>query len=174
MIERARALAAGFWNWYNRFYALNLSVAAGLFLLQIVHLYWLTTDVVLFRIFGESFFFSENEFVKLLLILVDYTEIPALITTSFVYINSIRGRGKNVRDVLYLLFINIQWFHIFWITDEVVVEIFGHTGAFPQWHPLVAWSAIVIDYLELPVIYDTIKRVFALRLEALRSPSPNN
>ncbi|RJQ29889.1 hypothetical protein C4571_00525 [Candidatus Parcubacteria bacterium] len=168
MIERLQALAVRFWAWYNKFYALNLTIAAGLFLLQIVHLYWLTTDVVLFRIFGESFFFSQNPVGRLLLILVDYTEIPALITTSLVYINSIRGRGKNVRDILYLLFINAQWFHIFWITDEVVVEIFGRTGAFPRWHPLVAWAAIVIDYLELPVIYDTIKRVLKLRLEAFR------
>lgn len=56
------------------------------------------------------------------------------------------------------LFINSQWLHILWITDEYVIEAFTdiHTAlAIP---PLLAWTAIAIDYLELPVIFDTTKK----------------
>ena len=159
MINYLRELAAKFWAWYNRFYTVNLAVSAGLFLLQIIHLYWLTTDIVLFKIFGESFFFSQNAITRLLLILIDYTEIPALISISLVYINSLRGKGKNVKDILYLVFLNVQWFHIFWLTDEVVVEVLGTHGVVSEWHPVAAWAAILIDYLELPVTYDTLRRL---------------
>jgi len=41
-----------FWDWYERNYALNLSVAVGLFMLQLIHLYWLSAEVVLQRLTG--------------------------------------------------------------------------------------------------------------------------
>ena len=45
-----------FWGWYERHYLINLGLATGLFLLQVMHLAWLTTDVVAARLVGQSFF----------------------------------------------------------------------------------------------------------------------
>ena len=78
------------------------------------------------------------------LALADYLELPAIIATSALYI-----RTKNWKM---LLLVNVQLFHIFWITDEFVLNQ-GYLN------PIAAWIAIFIDYLELPVIFDTIRRV---------------
>ena len=137
-------------------------VAAGLFLLQLVHLYWLTMDVVAMRLFDQSFFNPDGALYYAILV-IDYTEIPALLGVSLVYINELR-KGFSWRPLIFLAFLNSQWLHIFWITDEFVVNEFGGAAAgssLPVW---LAWVAILIDYLELPVIYDTIKKLgLALR-----------
>ncbi|MEZ4569599.1 MAG: hypothetical protein R2849_04580 [Thermomicrobiales bacterium] len=57
-----------------------------------VHLYWLSMDVVYMRLFDESLFNPEGIFYALILI-VDYTEIPALLGVSLIYINEIRRDG---------------------------------------------------------------------------------
>ncbi|MDQ3045832.1 MAG: hypothetical protein M3R06_11895 [Chloroflexota bacterium] len=150
-----------FFAWYERHYTLNVAIAAGLFLLQLVHLYWLSTDVVIARLTGEPWF-SPNDLFQFLILIVDYTEIPALIGTSLIYINELR-KGRRLKPLLYLLFLNSQWLHIFWITDEFVVGELGDGGGgtLPGW---LAWVAIGIDYLEIPVIIDTIRRLIrALR-----------
>ncbi|MBI3256135.1 MAG: hypothetical protein HYZ63_04155, partial [Candidatus Andersenbacteria bacterium] len=70
-----------FWAWYEHHYTLNLVFSLGLFLLQLVHLFWLATNVIGLRLFGQSFF----EFTGIweyIIIAVDYTEIPALISVS--------------------------------------------------------------------------------------------
>ncbi len=99
-----------FWAWYEKFYTLNLTIAAGLFVLQLAHLYWLTTHVVLFRLFGIDYFFTHSPLVTFLIILADYTEIPALIATSILYARLFRADG-NKKHLLYLVFINSQWIH---------------------------------------------------------------
>lgn len=147
-----------FFDWYERYYIVNVGIAAGLFVLQLIHLYWLSADVVAARLVGESYFELEGLW-KTLILVVDYTEIPALITTSLLYLYSYRKK-RDFRSILYLIFLNSQWLHIFWITDEFVVEQLIGTGGgtvLPAW---LAWLAIAIDYLELPVIYDTIKKLF--------------
>lgn len=147
-----------FWSWYEKHLALQTGIAAGLFSLQLAHLYWLTTHVVAFNLTGKSFF-NPSPFWQTLLIIIDYTEIPALITTSLVYLNELRKK-INPKSLWYLLFINSQWLHIFWITDEFVVGhlVAGeHESVLPMW---LAWSAIAIDYLELPVIFDTTRKFF--------------
>ena len=152
-----RNLWERFFVWYERNYLINISVAAGLFLLQLVHLYWLTMAVVYERLFGESLFDPEGVFYALILI-VDYTEIPALIGVSLIYINELR-KGFGWKPLIFLLFLNSQWLHIFWITDEFVVNEFtgeATASSLPAW---AAWLAILIDYLELPVIYDTMKKL---------------
>ena len=61
--------------------------------------------------------------------------------------------------MLYLAFLNSQWLHIFWITDEFVVSTNEDMAtALPAW---LAYVAILIDYLELPVIYDTFRKMRA-------------
>ena len=154
-----------FWNWYERNLALNLGISAFLFTLQLGHLLWLLLDVVIPKLTGGTGLFPLNSVLQNIIILVDYTEIPAIITTSLVYINTLR-KQYNHKDLLYLIFLNSQWLHLFWITDEFVLEQFSSSGgvvAIPLW---LAWVAILIDYLELPVIYETLKRfVAALREE---------
>ena len=155
-----RQLMDRFFAWYERNYVLNVGIAALLFLLQIVHLYWLTTDVVASRLFGERWF-SPSGPLEFFILIVDYTEIPALISVSLIYINRLR-QGWDVKSALFLVFLNSQWLHIFWITDEFVVGRFGGAGGML---PIaLAWIAIAIDYLELPVIIDTLRQfVLAMR-----------
>src|SRR3989344_2226013 len=144
-----------FWNWYEKHLKINVSIAAFLFFWQLIHLIWLTGDVVLERLIGGNII-TLNTFLETLIIIVDYTEIPALLLISLVYINELRKRF-HYKSLLYLLFLNSQWLHIFWITDEFVIQYLAGSdiGFLPFW---LAWLAIFIDYLELPVMYDTIKR----------------
>lgn len=156
-----------FWSWYNEHLLANTVIAAGLFVLQLVHLYWLTTHVVAFRLWGLDLF-NPAPMVQLIIIFVDYTEIPALITTSFVYVNELRKKGSHIKDWLYLFFLNIQFVHIFWITDEFVLDQFTGAGMgtiLPFW---LAWIAIFIDYLELPVIFETLRKAFLLVVAKIR------
>ncbi|MBA2753135.1 MAG: hypothetical protein H0U40_01555 [Chloroflexia bacterium] len=143
-----------FWQWYERHDRLTVGITLGLFLLQLVHLYWLTTDVVWFRLTGDRLL-SLDGFFEYVVLLVDYTEIPALITTSLVYLNDLR-KGFTWKSLVFLLFLNSQWLHIYWITDEFVVNAStGNTSLVDGW---LAWVAIGIDYLELPVIVDLARR----------------
>lgn len=148
-----------FWSWYERTYTLNVTIALGLFLLQIVHLIWLFGAVVWARTFGVPLF-EFNGLWQALIVLVDYTEIPAIFSVSLIYINDLRKdwRGKSA---LYLFLLLIQLLHIFWITDEFVIQMFTGGSEHMQGMLLphsIAWIAILIDYLEVPVMIDTSKR----------------
>jgi hypothetical protein len=152
----ARGMWNRFWRWYERHYLLNVTIASGLFVLQLVHLYWLGADPIASRLVGESYFHASGA-LQYAIFFVDYTEIPALMAVSLVYINELRS-GRSWRPLLYLLFLNSQWLHIFWITDAYVSnELAGRAAAssLPGW---LAWVAILIDYLEVPVIVDTFRR----------------
>ena len=149
-----------FIKWYEQYENINIVVAALLFSIQVVHLFWLTTNVVIPRIFDISPLITQYLF-NIIVAVVDYTEIPALITTSLVYVQSYRKRGHK-KDLLYLAFLNIQWLHILWITDEIVIEILGAPKLIGHWNHILAWAAIAIDYLELPVIFETLKRAFKI------------
>lgn len=153
-----RNLIGGFFKWYNKYYFVNVSIAAFLFTLQLIHLYWLAADVIAVKLTGQSFLPLSGIFQWLILI-VDYTEIPALITTSLVYINELRQKF-NFKSALFIFLLFSQFLHIFWITDEFVVEQFTGIGSgtvLPAW---LAWVAILIDYGEVPVIIDTLKKVW--------------
>lgn len=156
-----RSFINKFWRWYERHLTLNTAIAAGLFLLQIVHLYWLFTDIILLRLTGKSWFY-DSDVLKTVIAVVDYTEIPAIISTSLLYINLMRKKFK-LRYLLFFAFINSQWIHLFWLTDEVVVATFTQR-AIVGIPVLLSWIAILIDYLELPVIADTSRRL----IQALR------
>jgi hypothetical protein len=90
-----------------------------------------------------------------MIVLVDYTEIPALLTTTLLYINEFRN-NKKAKDFMFIVLVNSQWLHLFWITDEFVVEALTQNALLPVW---LAWIAIAIDYLELPVIFDVLKKI---------------
>lgn len=144
-----------FFDWYRRNEKINLYITAGLFVWQLVHLYWMSTNVIGLRLFGHEFWNigkAGNFFISI----VDYTEIPALILTSIFYINELEKRFRW-KSVLFLILLNSQWIHLFWITDEIVVAQFTGNAlvVLPVW---LSWLAILIDYLELPVIYDTVKK----------------
>jgi hypothetical protein len=144
--------AKGFWGWYGRHYSIILWVTTLLFILQVAHLYWLGAHVILLQLLGWNIW-DPSPFVQNIIIAVDFTEIPALISTSFLYFYDLRKRW-SWKPVLFLILLNSQWLHLFWITDEFVVEQFAHTHSnlLPRW---LAWVAIGIDYLEVPVMIDT-------------------
>ena len=141
-----------FWRWYESKYKLVLYVTTILFLVQLVHLYWMTTDIVFYRLYGHMFF-KVSSFWQVLIAFADYTEIPAIITASMFYLHQMRIRF-NWKSFVFLLLINSQWLHLFWITDEVIYMQFAGTAlvAIPLW---LSWFAIAIDYLEIPVMIDT-------------------
>jgi len=153
-----------FWEWYQRNYKLNLYITAGLFIWQLVHLYWLSTDVIALRLFGYELW-NVGKIGNFVISIVDYTEIPALILTSIFYIHELQKKF-SWKSIIFLILLNSQWLHLFWITDEVVVAQF--TGSAPIMLPIwLSWLAIMIDYLELPVIYDTVKKaIISLRPSA--------
>ncbi len=142
----------GFWGWYERYYSWILWGTTLLFLLQVVHLYWLGTHVIAGKLLGYSFF-SPGPFWQYLIIAVDYTEVPALVSTTVLYIYELQKKF-SWKAVLFLIMLNSQWLHLFWITDEFVVNQFAGRAdsILPAW---LAWIAILIDYLEVPVMIDT-------------------
>jgi hypothetical protein len=146
-----------FWSWYERHYALNLAIAAGLLLLQVIHLAWLFGEVIVWRLAGEPLFVLDGV-LRWPLVLVDYAEIPALLSVSLIYANELRRRFDAHSGGL-LLLLNSQWLHIFWITDEFVLGSFGQRAAAASLPIWLAWIAISIDYLEVPVIVDTLRRM---------------
>lgn len=145
-----------FITWYEKNRRIHVAISAGLFTTQIVHLVWLTGNAVTPRLFDVQFFGLEGA-AQIIIAVVDYLEIPAIVSTSLLYILDLR-RGLVWKNLLMLFFINSQWLHLFWITDEVVVATLTDTAQ--TWPVLLAWVAIAIDYLELPVIYDTLRQFF--------------
>ena len=156
MMTAPREQLRRFFDWYERHYTLNVAIVACLFLLQLVHLYWLSAEVVSQRLTGAGHFHLTGV-AKFLILIVDYTEIPALLGTSLLYANELR-KGFSWKALIFLIFLNTQWIHLFWITDTFVVNEFAGQAAqstIPGW---LAWVAILIDYLELPVIFDTLRK----------------
>lgn len=148
-----------FWTKYE---SLNLKITFILISLQILHLYWLTADVVLQRIAGESYLGLPRILLPLFII-VDYVEIPALVSGITFYLFSIFKRGSHSRkNVVFLFLLAIQVVHIFWITDEVVYEslLDNDLVVFPVY---AAWTAILIDYLEIPVMVDLFYKTFKIK-----------
>ena len=110
-----------FWQKYEN---LSLKIAFVLISLQLVHLYWLTADVVVKRITGESALGLElNGPLLAFFIVIDYIEIPALAAGLTYYgLSLYRHQKSSTKNALLLAMLAVQVFHIFWITDEVVYE----------------------------------------------------
>ena len=148
----------GFWHRYEN---LNLKIALVLISLQLVHLYWLTADVVVKRITGDSALgFQLSGPVLLFFIVIDYIEVPALAAGMTYYALSIyKHQKRTAKSALLLALLAVQVFHIFWITDEVVYDTFFGPASAITIPYYAAWIAILIDYLELPVIADLFYRI---------------
>ncbi len=150
MINLVKRIWKVFWVWYERNYFLTLGITTGIFVLQVIHLYWLGADVLSERIIRRSFF-NLSGFWQYVIVALDYTEIPSLVGISLVYVYELRKK-LTARNILFLLLVNTQWLHLFWITDEFVVSsLGGNIVDLPLWLALVA---ILIDYLEVPVMID--------------------
>jgi uncharacterized membrane protein YobD (UPF0266 family) len=148
----------GFWRRYEN---LSLKIAFVLISLQLIHLYWLTADVVMQRITGKSMLaVPHGSPLFIFFIIIDYIEIPALVAGLTYYALSIYNHEKgSAKNALLLSMLAIQVFHIFWITDEVVYNsFFGSPSSAVEIPYYAAWVAILIDYLELPVIADLFYR----------------
>ncbi len=146
----------GFWRRYE---SLNLRIAFVLISLQLVHLYWLTADVVVKRITGDSAMgLTVSGPLLVFFIVIDYIEVPALVAGLTYYGLSIYKREKATKNALLFAMLVVQVFHIFWITDEVVYDTFFGTSSAVEIPYYAAWIAILIDYLELPVIADLFYR----------------
>jgi hypothetical protein len=147
-------------NFWERYESLNLKITFILISLQVLHLYWLTADVVLQRIYGESYLGLPKALLPLFII-VDYVEIPALVSGITFYSFSILTRRESQpwKNFIFLVLLAIQIVHIFWITDEIVYESFLNNDLirFPVY---LAWIAILIDYLEIPVMIDLFYKTF--------------
>lgn len=160
--SRMRFLFNNFWQWYEKHLFVTLLLTVSLFLLQLIHLYWLAADVVAMRLVHHSYF-DLSGLSYYIVLFVDYTEIPALVSAGLIYVHELR-KHYSFRAVLYICLLLSQVIHMFWITDEFVVTAFSNQSPWlpiPAW---LAWVAIAIDYLEVPVIIDTVKRlIVALR-----------
>jgi hypothetical protein len=148
-------------NFYLRYQNINLKISFILISLQLLHLYWLTTDVVIYRLTGTDYFRDLSDFI-LLFIIIDYIEIPALVSGLIYYFFTIiydkKEKERRIKNTILFILLAIQSIHIFWITDDVVYTTFVGSDLIymPEYF---AWIAILIDYLELPVIYDLLKRI---------------
>jgi len=164
-----RGLLGAFFAWYERHYRLNIAIAAGLFGLQALHLVWLTGQPLADRATGDPLFLLEGP-LRWAIVLVDYAEIPALVSVSLVYVNELR-KHPSLKSAAFLVLLNSQYLHIFWITDEFVVSASaGQETPLPVW---LVWVAILIDYLELPVMFDTVKKlVVSMRQRGGQSGEP--
>jgi hypothetical protein len=146
-----------FWYKYEN---LNLKIAFFLISLQLIHLYWLTADVVIQRITGESALsLPRDSPLFFFFIVIDYIEVPALVAGLTYYSLSIYKHQKGtMKNSLLLAMLAVQVFHIFWITDDVVYQTFFGSASAVEIPYYAAWIAILIDYLELPVIADLFYR----------------
>lgn len=141
-----------FWSFVEKYKTLHAGLSAALFIIQLIHLYWMFTHIILFRLTGHSYF-NPTPLFNTLLAFADYTEVPALITASLLYFSELR-QGFNKKAIWFLFLLNSQWLHLFWITDEIIYDQFtGHAAIIiPIW---LSWIAISVDYFEVPVIIDT-------------------
>ena len=144
-------------DFWKRYENLSLKVTFVLISLQLVHLFWLSTDVVLTRIFGDAFTLFPSYLLPIQAV-IDYLEIPALVAGITYYSLSLYKR-VHAKNLIFIILLGLQFLHLFWITDEIVYKIFF--GAQLVVLPfLLAWTAIGIDYLEIPVMVDLFRRLY--------------
>lgn len=146
-------MLTNFLNWWDKHRKITEGVSAFLFILQIFHLIWLTVVATIPLLIGGDVVHPDGLFHDVVA-LFDWTEIPAIIGVSITYIARMR-RNFQWKTVIMMLLLHSQWLHILWITDEFVIESMSlGVATLPLW---LVWVAILIDYLELPVMYDTLK-----------------
>ncbi len=156
-----RPLAA----WYRRHYLATLIVTTALFLLQLFHLYWLFADVILKRLTGHSYFVFPPQGL-LIYVMIDYLEIPTHLAAMGLYFYEFR-QGVKAKSLFFFFLLQLHWIHLLWITDDVVVNTIADHPLL-AWGSAAAWVAILIDYLEVPIIVDRLRQVWLERHAILR------
>src|ERR687886_410723 len=140
-----RAFVESLWRplaaWYRRHYLATLIVTTALFLLQLFHLYWLFTDVILKRITGHSYFVFPPQGL-LIYVLIDYLEIPTHLAAMGLYFYEFR-QGIRMKSLFFFVLLQLHWVHLLWITDDVVVKSFAPGYELLTWGGLAAWVAIL-------------------------------
>jgi hypothetical protein len=107
-------------NFWTKYENVNLKITCILISIQLLHLYWLTTDVVLHRITGQSYLGLPPDLLPLFIV-VDCIEVPASVSGITLYLFSILKHKAHFRkNIIFLILLAIQIIHIFWITDEVL------------------------------------------------------
>jgi len=135
-------------SFYERYESIGLKVTFVLVSLQIIHLIWLTTFVIL----------DAPELTggipPIVFAVIDYLEVPALVSGLIFYgISAIEGRSRG-KDIIYTGLLTIQFLHLYWITDTFIYMSLNF-GQY-VWLALVA---ILIDYAEVPVIVDLFRKL---------------
>ena len=147
-------------QWYRRHYLATLVVTTALFLLQLFHLYWLFTDVILKRLTGQSYFAFPPQGL-LIYVMIDYFEIPTHLSAMVLYFYEFR-QGVRMKSLFFFVLLQLHWIHLLWITDDVVVNTIANHPLL-AWGSVAAWIAILIDYLEVPIIVDRLWQVWIER-----------
>ena len=131
----------------------NKKIALILFCTQLIHLYWLAAYVLVPTILFGHVVVSHIVIPSWLFVSIDYIEIPALISGIFFYISA----GRSKKNILMLALLGSQIIHMFFLTDQVIINTFSEQPQFPVFF---AVTAILIDYLELPVLVDLARNFF--------------
>lgn len=130
-----------------------LYVNLGFLLFQMLHLTWLATNFLLPSFFGTPpvSWFDTRE-ASVFLSLADYIEVPVLIY-NIVYIAIVYRIHRIItkNHVTTLIIVMLQFIHIYWLTDEVILE-----NAYPIYLTMIA---VIIDYTELLWFRNTIKEL---------------
>jgi hypothetical protein len=118
--------------------------------LQIIHLFWLTCNVTLPMFNLNDLKFNEGSF---LFVSIDYLEIPSLIITCTSYLFIIFRESHKPKNILYFSMLVLQFLHIFWITDEFIVNYLYDLPFY------LLIFVVFIDYSELFILFDLGKRL---------------
>lgn len=58
------------------------------------------------------------------------------------------------KSLVFISVLLIQFAHIYWITDEFIVQSFTMSNAV-----VLTWVAILIDFAEIPVMVDLFRKI---------------
>lgn len=135
-------------QFYTKWENLGLRVTFILVSLQVIHLFWLTTFVILDA--PELTLYIP----PVLFVIIDYIEIPALISGTTFYAILIFNRECRGKNIFFLGLLLIQVVHLVWITDAFIYMSFKFNEM-----TYLAWIAVFVDFLEVLVAYDLYKRI---------------
>jgi hypothetical protein len=129
-------------DFYAKYECVGLKVTFVLIALQVIHLFWLSNYVI----FGTSLY---TQYIpNFVFASIDYIEIPALFSGIIFYSMSLYLYKKKT-SMIFISVLFIQFIHLYWITDEFIVQSFTMHNAV-----ILTWVAILIDYAEIPVMVD--------------------
>jgi hypothetical protein len=125
----------------------------GFLAFQSIHLLWLATNYLFPSIFGVTpWAIFEDRNVEVILSIVDFIEVPFLMFNVIYFGLRLLRKKTDKMLIVTTAIVLLQFVHIFWLTDEVIME----NGSLPK---VFAVFSILIDYLEIQTMYVSIKRI---------------